>query len=73
MLAVGDTVKFVNNCPTRVLAVVIHTGNIQEQIETQILLGKFANLGDLLRVSDVQREFAAKLRRRGDEVSELFA
>jgi hypothetical protein len=61
----------IDHHPARIFTVIIHTGDINEVIKAKLLLREAANFGNLFRVGNFQGNFAAKLRRFGDEVTEL--
>ena len=58
--------QMINHRPARVVAVIVHAADVHEVIEIQIALRVAADLGDLLRVGNLEGDFAAKLRRFGD-------
>src|SRR5277367_2155912 len=60
----------IDDCPARVFAVVINTGNIDEIIEADAF-GELADVKDGVGIGDFQGDFATELRWLGDDVTEL--
>src|SRR5579871_1091651 len=70
MGAMAVTVKLVNDGETRVVAVVVHAGDIDEIIEAEVFFGDRADFGDTAGISDSQRDLATELDGLGDEIAE---
>ena len=64
-------VELIHQLKPGLLAVVVDAGDIDEIIEIEIVFGVLADFNDLLGVTDFDRDFAAKLRRPGNQVCEL--
>src|ERR1051326_9199 len=67
------SIEVVNDRESRVLAVVIDAGDVHQVIKSQVSLCEGANLRDLLRIAESERDFPAKLGRFRDIVAELAA
>ena len=48
-------VQMINHRPARVFAVIIHAGDVHEEIEAQFLFRKGANFGDAFGVGELER------------------
>ena len=71
MTAVAGAVKLVNHRPARVFAVVVEAAQIEKHVVAQGLLRELADLRDARGISQLQRDFAAKLRGRGQQLAEF--
>ena len=63
---VHEIAQMINQRPARVFAVIINAGDVHEIVEPQLGFGEAADFRDLLRVGQLDRDFAAKLLRLGD-------
>lgn len=66
----GDPVEVIHDRPTRVVAIVVNARNVHEIIEPQFLLRERADFHDAFGLGEAQGDFAAKLRRLGNQISE---
>src|SRR5437763_3900774 len=71
MTAMAVAIKLINHGKTRVVAVIVHAADVHEVIEAEFLFREPADPGDLLRIEQFQRDFAAELLRFGQQIAEL--
>lgn len=63
MFVMSITIKFIDHFKSGVLPVVIHTGNVNQKIKTQIGFGEFADALNHPRIDQRKRHFTPKIFR----------